>query len=77
MESFRANTVDAASAYVAISRARDGVALYTDSRARLTEALGLRDGAQVGASVALATLTAMCRQWLNPQGEPLLLSCYH
>jgi hypothetical protein len=55
MESFRANTVDAASAYVAISRARDGVALYTDSRARLTEALGLRDGAQVGAIDERAT----------------------
>lgn len=49
MESFRANTVDAASAYVAISRARDHVALYTDSRDKLTVALGLRDGAQVGA----------------------------
>jgi ATP-dependent exoDNAse (exonuclease V) alpha subunit len=49
LESFRANTVDAASAYVAISRARDHVALYTDSRDKLTEALGLRDGAQVGA----------------------------
>jgi ATP-dependent exoDNAse (exonuclease V) alpha subunit len=49
VESFRANTVDARSAYVAISRTRSGAALYTDSRARLTEALGLRDGAQVGA----------------------------
>ena len=49
LESFRANTVDAASAYVAISRARDHVALYTDSREKLTEALGLRDGAQVSA----------------------------
>jgi hypothetical protein len=36
-------------AYVAISRAREGAAIYTDSRAKLTEALGLRDGAQVGA----------------------------
>jgi ATP-dependent exoDNAse (exonuclease V) alpha subunit len=49
LESFRANTVDAPATYVAISRARDHVALYTDSRAKLTEALGLRDGAQVGA----------------------------
>ena len=49
LESFRANTVDARAAYVAISRARDGAAIYTDSRAKLTEALGLRDGAQVGA----------------------------
>ena len=49
LESFRANTVDAASVYVAISRARKGAGIYTDSRAKLTEALGLRDGAQVGA----------------------------
>ena len=49
LESFRANTDDAPAVYVAISRAKDAVALYTDSRARLTEALGLRDGAQVGA----------------------------
>lgn len=49
MESFRANTVDASAGYVAISRARTSATLYTDSRARLTEALGLRDGAQVGA----------------------------
>lgn len=33
----------------AISRAKDAVALYTDSRAGLTEGLGLRDGAQIGA----------------------------
>ncbi|AXK42386.1 hypothetical protein [Erythrobacter aureus] len=49
LESFRANTVDAPAVYVAISRAKDAVALYTDSRARLTEALGLRNGARVGA----------------------------
>lgn len=47
--SFRANTVDAASVYVAISRAKTSAAIYTDSRAGLTEALGLRDGAQVRA----------------------------
>lgn len=33
----------------AISRAKDAVALYTDNRARLTEALGLRDGVQIAA----------------------------
>jgi ATP-dependent exoDNAse (exonuclease V) alpha subunit len=49
VEAFRANTIDARSVYVAISRARSGAALYTDSRARLIEALGLRDGAQIGA----------------------------
>lgn len=48
LESSRANTVDALAVYVAISRPKDAVALYTDSRAQLTEALGLRDSAQVG-----------------------------
>ena len=49
LENFRANTVDAPAVYVAVSRAKDAVALYTDSRVRLTETLGLSDGAQVGA----------------------------
>ena len=49
LELFRTKTVDAPAVYVAISRAKDAVALYTDSRARLTEALGLRDGVRVGA----------------------------
>lgn len=49
LESFRANTVDAASAYVAISRAKGHAAVYTDSRAALTYALGVRDGARIGA----------------------------
>lgn len=49
LESYRANSVDAASAYVAISRARASATLYTDSRISLIEALGLRDGAQHGA----------------------------
>lgn len=50
LESFRANSVNAMSTYVAISRAREGAAIYTDSRAKLTEAFGLRDGAQVVAT---------------------------
>jgi ATP-dependent exoDNAse (exonuclease V) alpha subunit len=49
LESFRANTVDARFAYVAISRARTSAVLYTDDRRSLIEALGFRDGAQVGA----------------------------
>lgn len=49
LESFRANTVDAASAYVAISRARKHAAVYTEDRAALVGALDLRDGTQVGA----------------------------
>lgn len=51
LESFRANTVDASSFYVAISRARKDAAIYTYSRAKLTDALGFRDGAQVGPSI--------------------------
>ena len=49
LEAFRANIVDAGAAYVAISRARSHAAIYTDSRASLTDALGIRDGAQIGA----------------------------
>jgi ATP-dependent exoDNAse (exonuclease V) alpha subunit len=55
VEAFRANTVDARSVYVAISRARTDATLYTDSRPSLIEALGLRDGAQVGAIDGLTT----------------------
>ena len=36
--------------------------LYTDSRAKLAEALGLRDGAQVGATAAHTTLFFHARQ---------------
>ncbi len=49
VESYRANIVDTRAVYVAISRARKLATLYTDSRTDLTEALGFRDGAQVGA----------------------------
>jgi hypothetical protein len=49
VESYRANIVDARAVYVAISRARKLATLYADSRADLTDALGIRDGAQVGA----------------------------
>ncbi|WP_029622857.1 hypothetical protein [Sphingomonas elodea] len=62
LESFRTNTVDTRAAYVAISRARSHAALYTDSRAKLAEALGLRDGAQVGATAAHTTLFFHARQ---------------
>lgn len=48
-ESFPTNTVDTRAAYVAIRRARSGASIYTDSRARLLDVLGLRDGVQVGA----------------------------
>lgn len=41
--------VDAASTYVAISRARKHAAVYTEDRAALIAALDLRDGTQMGA----------------------------
>jgi ATP-dependent exoDNAse (exonuclease V) alpha subunit len=43
MESFRAGSVDARAAYVALSRAKSHAALYTDSREALTRALGIRN----------------------------------
>lgn len=48
LESFRRN-VDANLSYVAVSRAKKHAAIYTDNRASLTDALGFRDGSQVGA----------------------------
>ncbi|AOR79410.1 MobF family relaxase [Novosphingobium resinovorum] len=44
LESFRANTVDARSAYVAISRARQHAAVYTDSKEKLAGAIETRTG---------------------------------
>jgi conjugative relaxase-like TrwC/TraI family protein len=44
LESFRANTVDAKSAYVAISRARQHAAIYTDSKEKLADAIETRTG---------------------------------
>jgi len=44
LESFRANTVDAKSTYVAISRAKQHAAIYTDSKEKLADAIGMRAG---------------------------------
>jgi hypothetical protein len=44
--SFRANT---APVYFAISKAKTSAAVYIDTRACLTDALGMRDSARVGA----------------------------
>lgn len=44
LESFRASTVDAKSAYVAISRARKEAMVYTDSRDKLADAIEMRSG---------------------------------
>ena len=52
LESFRANTVDAKTAYVAISRARNHAAIYTDSKEKLADAIETRTGER---QAALAT----------------------
>ena len=51
LESFRSNTVDARSPYVAISRARKEAIVYTDSRAKLADAIELRSGERTTALV--------------------------
>ena len=49
LESHCAMTVDARSTYVAISRARQHAAVYTDSREKLADAIELRSGDQATA----------------------------
>lgn len=49
LESFRANTVDARSTYVAISRAKQGATVYTDSKDGLAAAIEGRPGEQMAA----------------------------
>ena len=49
LESFRANSVDARTAYVALSRAKHRAALYTDSREGLAAAIERRSGERVTA----------------------------
>ena len=51
LESFRANTVDAKSTYVAISRAKDQAVVYTDSREKLADAIAMRTGEREAAIV--------------------------
>ena len=46
LESFRANMVDARSTYVALSRAKQGATLYTDSKDGLAAAIEGRSGEQ-------------------------------
>ena len=53
LESFRTNTVDARSTYVAISRAKTSAAIYTDSREKLAGAIEQRSGER---SIALSPL---------------------
>ncbi|MDM7955927.1 MobF family relaxase [Blastomonas sp.] len=69
MESFRTNTVDTRAAYVAISRARSYAVLYTDSRAKLAQALGSRDVAQVGAIDELDTTKGQLKDAARKSAE--------
>ena len=60
-------------AYVTIGSAHGGAAIYTDSRAKLIDALGIRRGIQVGAigdslSEEFPRLTPPTE---TPQGEPV------
>lgn len=74
LESFRANTVDTRAAYVAISRARSGASIYTDSRARLLDMLGLRDGAQVGAiDETIGQINRLTESMLHPMLDSELI----
>jgi hypothetical protein len=70
LESFRANTVDTRAAYVAISRAGTGASVYTDSRPRLLDVLGLRDGAQAGA-IDETMGKSLCRDWGLSEVSPI------
>lgn len=65
LESFRANTVDARSAYVAISRARHHAAIYTDSKEKLADAIETRSGERQ------AAISSLNRGGLAGGGKPL------
>ena len=66
LESFRANTVDAKSTYVAISRARKEAAIYTDSREKLAGAIETRTGEREAALMSERAAPAIERQAEKP-----------
>ena len=66
LESFRANTVDAKSAYVAISRAKKEAAVYTDSKEKLADAIETRTGEREAALVSERLAPAIERQAGKP-----------
>lgn len=69
LESFRANTVDAKSLYVALSRAKEKAWLYVDSRLKLTEALAQRTGEKQEALQKRSV--AMPKQFKIEQSSPV------
>ena len=70
---FRANSVDPPTIYFAISRAKDAVALHTDSRARLTGVLRLRDGPQ-GRAIGVMRCGAK-RKWRSDRSGAAFGGC--
>jgi ATP-dependent exoDNAse (exonuclease V) alpha subunit len=66
LESFRANTVDAKSAYVAISRAKQHAAIYTDSKEKLADAIEMRTGERQAALVLEKTAPEIDRSGEKP-----------
>lgn len=75
LESYRANTVDAKSAYVALSRAKEKAMLYTDDRKALSQAISERSGEKQSAhrSTKAPEKTMMERMsdWVAKLGEAL------
>lgn len=75
LESFRANTVDAKSAYVALSRAKDKAMLYTDDRKALSKAISQRSGEKQSAldrdKAPDGTMMERMSAWVAKLGEAL------
>ena len=66
LESFRANTVDAKSTYVAISRAKQHAAIYTDSKDKLASAIETRTGERQEALATERTTSAVHQRAATP-----------
>ena len=73
LESFRTNTVDARSVYVAISRAKGSAAVYTDSREKLAGAIEQRSGERMAALVPEMTIGRSSGTQTQKQGAGLAL----
>lgn len=74
LESFRANTVDAKSVYVAISRARKEAIVYTDSKDKLAEAIELRSGEREAALSSQLSAATTERQGEKPTAPKAIQS---
>jgi hypothetical protein len=63
-ESYRAMTLDAKTTSVGISRARHHVAIYTDRRKKLADAIKLRSGKRQAALEPVGRMQSV--QWAEP-----------